>query len=152
MLTALLHAPHLSGLARLCRGLLPGMGLGLTRLPVATVWSARFTLSGLLHRTLRTVLRPRRRSRMLRPRLLPTWLLSLLWLLYAPHRRTRLRTVLLTARRLRTRRLRTHRLRTRRLGRRVLPARLGPRMLAAGLAARLVGCQGLVAWLLSAWL
>lgn len=147
MLTALLHAPHLSGLARLCRGLLAGVGLGLTRLPVATAWSVRFTLSGLLHRTLRTVLRPSRRSRMLRPRLLPTWLLSLLWLLYAPHRRTRLRTVLLTARRLRTRRLRT-----RRLGRRVLPARLGPRMLAAGLAARLLGCQGLVAWLLSAWL
>jgi len=156
-LTALLHTPHLpglpiTGLARLCRSLLPRVGLRLTRLRVATVWSARFTLPRLLHRTLPAVLRPSRRSRMLRPHLLPA---RLLWLLYAPHRRTRLHTVLLTARRLRrrrlrtrrlrTRRLRTRRLRTRRLGRRVLPARMGPRMLAAGLAARLLGSQRLAA-------
>ena len=146
-LTALLHTPHLpglpiTGLARLCRSLLPRVGLRLTRLRVATVWSARFTLPRLLHRTLPAVLRPSRRSRMLRPHLLPA---RLLWLLYAPHRRTRLHTVLLTARRLRRRRLRTRRLRTRRLGRRVLPARMGPRMLAAGLAARLLGSQRLAA-------
>ncbi|MEV6268303.1 hypothetical protein AB0L64_14085 [Kribbella sp. NPDC051936] len=115
-LTALLHTPHLSGLpitglARLCRSLLPRVGLR-TRLRVATVWSARFTLPRLLHRTLPAVLRPRRRSRMLRPHLLPT---RRLWLLYAPHRRTRLHPVLLTARRLRPRRLRPRRLRPRRL-------------------------------------
>jgi len=151
-LTALLHTPHLpglpiTGLARLCRSLLPRVGLRLTRLRVATVWSARFTLPRLLHRTLPAVLRPRRRSRMLRPHLLPT---RLLWLLYAPHLRTRLHAMLLTARRLRPRWLRPRwlrprRLRTRRLGRRVLPARLGPRMRAAGLAARLRGTQVLAA-------
>ena len=156
-LTALLHTPHLpglpiTGLARLCRSLLPRVGLRLTRLRVATVWSARFTLPRLLHRTLPAVLRPRRRSRMLRPHLLPA---RLLWLLYAPHRCTRLQTVLLTARRLRPRWLRTglgprslgrrRRLGPRRLGRRVLPARLGPRMRAAGLAARLLGSQVLAA-------
>ena len=103
------------------------MGLGLTRLPVATVRSARFSLPRLLHRTLPAVLRPSRRSRMLRPHLLPT---RLLWLLYAPHLRTRLHAMLLTARR---------------LGRRVLPARLGPRMRAAGPAARLRGTQVLAA-------
>ncbi|MGW5190279.1 hypothetical protein ACWEOO_13545 [Kribbella sp. NPDC004138] len=111
----------------------------MTRLRVATVWPARFTLPRLLHRTLPAVLRPRRRSRMLRPHLLPT---RLLWLLHAPHRRTRLPTLLLTARRLRPRCL----------GRRLLPARLGPRMRAAGLAARLRGSQVLSAWLLPAQL